>query len=152
MSRLGIHRGPSNDTLHVSQLKPIGYWRNPDDPRTAHLPDPHDHVDPTWDPAERRRVVRYVRRGRVLRSLQGYSWCRFHCGIPDAHTGSADLTDGVYVWPQGYWHYLKAHGVRPPADFLAHVRASCRASPLGRLSYWFRSLRHRGGAVFSTLF
>lgn len=36
--------------------------------------------------------------------------------------GHRDLTDGVYVWPEGLAHYVKAHAVRLPDDFLAHVR------------------------------
>lgn len=35
--------------------------------------------------------------------------------------GVATLTDGVYVWPQGYAHYVVHHAVVPPPHFLAHV-------------------------------
>jgi hypothetical protein len=100
----------------------VGYWCDPDDPKTAMLPDPHDMIDASWDPAERNRVVAYLRAGRELYAFRGSSWCRFRCGVSSRRMGYRDLTDGEYVWPEGFAHYVKAHGVKPPAAFLAHVR------------------------------
>jgi len=86
------------------------------------LPDPKDFVDPSWDPAERGMVIAYLRKGRVLERYFGYSTCRFKCGIDDAEMGDADLTDGTFVWPEGFAHYLEKHNVRPGQDFVTHVR------------------------------
>jgi len=35
--------------------------------------------------------------------------------------GSSDLTDGVYVWPEGLVHYVEKHNVRLPTEFVKHV-------------------------------
>ena len=32
-----------------------------------------------------------------------------------------DLTDGRWVWPQGFAHYVEVHGVRPPQAFLDDI-------------------------------
>ncbi len=90
--------------------------------------DPRDFVDPSWDPLERSRVARHLSAGRVLASYRGMSWCRMGCA-PGSGMGSRDLTDGVYVWPEGYVHYLLLHAVRPPAEFVRHVleRSQARA-------------------------
>jgi hypothetical protein len=37
--------------------------------------------------------------------------------------GSHDLTDGVFVWPEGYAHYIEKHDVKPPREFIEHVLA-----------------------------
>lgn len=105
------------------RLQRVGFWRDPDDPRTDDLPDPHDMVDPAWDPAERAAVIDYLRKAQRGPSAMGYSWCRFRCGIPKNQMGAADFHDDVYAWPEGYPHYLEAHGVKPPEEFLRHVRS-----------------------------
>ena len=35
--------------------------------------------------------------------------------------GGTDLSDGHYVWPFGFAHYVEAHGVKPPQEFIDHV-------------------------------
>jgi hypothetical protein len=39
-----------------------------------------------------------------------------------ADIGSQDLTDGTWLYPEGFVHYLRHHRVKPPADFLEHLR------------------------------
>ena len=104
------------------ELKKVGYWRDPNDASTSSLPTPHDLVDEEWDPAERALVVEHLKAGGVHEVWQGYSWCRFRCGIPDAQLGVFDLTDGEWVWPAGFVHYVEVHAVKPPEAFLEHVR------------------------------
>lgn len=58
-----------------------------------------------------------LRNGQLRNVYKGSSLCRF-CGCVN---GSADLTDGAWVWPEGYAHYLLAHGVVPPQAFVDHV-------------------------------
>jgi hypothetical protein len=36
--------------------------------------------------------------------------------------GNLELTDGVFIWPEGLDHYLLDHGVRLPQWFVDHVR------------------------------
>jgi hypothetical protein len=85
----------------------------------SHLPSVWDYVDPTWDPRERELVLRYVSEPRWRgESCCGYSTCRI-CGKND--NGSADFSDGLYVWPEGFAHYISQHAVRPPRAFIKHV-------------------------------
>ena len=106
----------------VIKLRYIGFWIDPDDPETQHLPDPRQFIDTGWNPRERDQVIRYVRQGEEEDACLGYSWCRFECGIPNEQMGNRDLTDGDYVWPEGYVHYIEKHNVKPPEEFIEHVR------------------------------
>jgi hypothetical protein len=81
------------------------------------LPDVRSFVDPSWDDNERNDVVEHLVRGILVNQTRGLSNCRF-CDRPN---GSAELSDGVYCWPEGLAHYLSEHAVRLPAEFVAHV-------------------------------
>jgi hypothetical protein len=35
--------------------------------------------------------------------------------------GCSALTDGVYVWPEGFAHYIRRHGVKPSDQFINHI-------------------------------
>ncbi len=48
----------------------------------------------------------------------GPSMSRF-CGEA---VGSLELSDGVFIWPEGLAHYVEEHGVRLPARFVNHAR------------------------------
>ncbi|HEY1693182.1 MAG TPA: hypothetical protein VGG39_13535 [Polyangiaceae bacterium] len=107
----------------MNEVVAVGYWRG-SAPGDEALPEPQAFVDPSWDPAERAAVVAYLKRGLVAGAWRGYSDCRFRCGRPDEQMGHRDFTDGAYVWPEGYAHYVEDHGVRPPADFAARALRS----------------------------
>ena len=76
-------------------------------------------VDPKWNEDEREMIVGYLKWGLVARAYCGPSMCRF-CGI---RNGSLELTDGVFVWPEGLAHYVAEHHVRLPHRFVEHVDA-----------------------------
>jgi ankyrin repeat protein len=114
-------------------LRSIGFWRAGPEPDGSGLPHPREAIDEEWPPAERARVVRYLRRGRPIAAYLGYSHCRLECGIPWHFMGSRDLSDGVWVWPEGYAHYVEHHGVRPPPELLAEI-----ADRLPWLPPWWR--------------
>ena len=101
-------------------LKRVGYWRSPAEPA---LPDPHEYVDASWDAVERERVIFYLDNGYYLYGWCGFSWCRFGCPN-DAEMGSSDLTDGTWLFPEGLVHYVRRHALKPPEDFLQHMRES----------------------------
>jgi hypothetical protein len=108
-------------------LRRIGYWRQVGryergDHSDYLLSNPCELVDPTWNPDIKRSVVTYLRNGKVLACCMGYSYCRFHCGISDNMMGSCELTDGVWLWPEGLPHYVEVHSVRLPADFINHMQ------------------------------
>ncbi|MCA9682919.1 MAG: ankyrin repeat domain-containing protein, partial [Myxococcales bacterium] len=109
----------------------IGYWSSSNDPRTL--------VDPSWPLRERVRLATYLRRGEVLNYWLGFSHCRFDCGIPPQCTGTKDLGDECYIWPEGLPHYIEEHAVRLPAEFLAHVAPRLPwLWPWWRLGLWWR--------------
>lgn len=124
---------PDNPTIKDGR-KYIGYWHSITiDPKTLKLgkpghdfnqyqkfglPVPNAFIDNGWSPADRFKIVNYLKQGKVDNGWMGWSWCRFGC--PD-DLGSTDLTDGTYVWPEGFAHYVEKHGVKPPQEFLQHV-------------------------------
>jgi len=115
-------------------LKAIGYWKVYPwkDPsgnvimdgfhqkqveKYASLPDPKDYIDNAWREDHRRLVATYLKTQPAIESWRGSSSCRL-CGI---HNGSQCLGDDVFIWPQGFAHYVEAHSVRPPEEFINHV-------------------------------
>lgn len=92
--------------------KRVGYWSGEQPPDSL--------VDLTWDRTERKAVVAYLLSGKIKDRWRGGARCR----ICDAPNGSTCLTDGVYVWPEGFAHYVEEHDVKPPQDFIDHVFAA----------------------------
>lgn len=122
----------------VRMLREIGFWTSTATEKRAgdDFPDPRRLVDEQWKAqllsAERSRLKWYLTRGAFVESHElAYSYCRFEDCQAAMTTpkvmGACTMTDGVYCWPEGYWHYVDYHGVRPPADFLAHVVAHYNA-------------------------
>lgn len=104
-----------------ANLKNIGFWH---DLHCPSLPHPREFVDPSWNAAERAVVLAYLktRKGRTVTGRRGSSRCR----ICDCSNGSEDFSDGVYLWPSGYAHYVEVHHVKPPQAFIEHVVAGQR--------------------------
>lgn len=122
-------------------LKALGYWKPNSDPNknlpwpfdqdvseSMSLPDPRDHVGTWEDDYVKQRIVAYVKNAPAIIHWKGWSECRFGCpairgGIYASalDLGSACLSDGTYVWPEGFYHYLDVHNVIPPRAFLMHV-------------------------------
>ncbi len=105
--------------------KLIGYWKyastyeakETGDDFNNILPNPKDYIDTSWDICERNKIINYLENGKRLAMYLGLSPCR----ICNGYFGSKDLTDNVYIWPEGFVHYLKEHGVKPPQEFIEHV-------------------------------
>jgi hypothetical protein len=98
------------------KLKPVGFWYTG---TGSMLPHPDEHRDGVWSQKERRAVLAYLRTGQVKMRYMGFAFCR--CGCEDPVPGSADMTDGVWVWPEGLAHYIEEHNVRLPVEFVAHI-------------------------------
>ncbi len=99
------------------ELKRVGFWNNANNDYPQY-PLVSSCVDPSWEDHERAAVIDYLHTvGRRESSYRGMSICRC-CG---RHNGSEERTDGVYLWPSGFAHYLIEHDVKPPQDFLDHV-------------------------------
>jgi hypothetical protein len=105
----------SQSNERAPKLIRIGYWRGPS---ADGWPDPAQFVDPDWSEEEREIVAAYVKWGLVATAWCGPSRCRL-CGVLN---GSVELTDGTYIWPEGLFHYVAAHRVRLPREFVLHVR------------------------------
>lgn len=99
--------------------------QHPDQPRRKHKVlgywsedvNPCDYVDESWDEEQRNAVILYLDSYDSLYWWRGSSRCRF-C---DIRNGSRCQSDGTYVWPSGFSHYLLEHGVKPPQEFILHV-------------------------------
>lgn len=99
------------------ELTLIGYWRSEAGdgrPGDGRWPSPATFVDSSWDVDERDSVADYLGRGFVVRAYMGYSPCRL-CDLET--NGNLELSDGVYVWPEGLEHYVRDHAVRLPEPF-----------------------------------
>ena len=94
------------------QLRVIGYWKSADEPD---LPDPRDFIDAQWTSDDRGWVSAYFRYGILARAYMGPSVCRI-CG---ARNGSREYTDGTFLWPEGFVHYIVEHDVKPPDEVIA---------------------------------
>jgi hypothetical protein len=92
----------------------IGYWHSAYEPD---WPDPRDFIDSRWNDQERNLVASYLEQGDVPWVEAGLSTCRL-CGKSN---GSAELTDGVFLWPEGLAHYVRDHSVRLPDEVISHM-------------------------------
>jgi hypothetical protein len=79
---------------------------------------PRRVVDPSWEKADRPRIVYYLSTAREVAHGGGVSYCRFGCGT----NGSSEQSDGVWLWPEGLAHYVDCHDVRLPGEFVLHMR------------------------------
>jgi hypothetical protein len=106
-------------------LQLIGYWKVT---LRDSYPFPQE-VEFALEPDVREQLVRYLDAGIRLHQFRGFSSCRYGCGV----NGSAELSDGVWLWPEGLAHYLREHRVGLPPEFLRHA---CRpgAAPLQGLT------------------
>jgi len=96
----------------------IGFWIT--DVGDEKRPAPQELVGGM--PAEQReRLANYLATGTTHVSYLGYAWCRFGCGIEPKRIGFRDLTDGIWVWPEGLAHYVREHGVVLPDEFVKHA-------------------------------
>jgi len=106
--RSNANVGPTQDD---PLLRRIGYWKSclRDD-----FPFPQElRAEYSSELAD--KLVTYLESGKLFESYLGSSWCRFGC--PGGY-GSAELTDGVWLWPAGLAHYVRHHSVALPTDFV----------------------------------
>ena len=104
-------------------MKLIGYWI--EDLKDEEFCAPQEVVG-FLPPEVRTRLANYLDAGTVDwgNSQFGFSWCRFFCGASDREMGSKELTDGCWIWPEGLSHYVRAHGILLPEEFVAHALAN----------------------------
>lgn len=133
----------------MKSVRLMGYWYSDSQPA---WPDPRRFIDETQNPEIRARVVTYLESGEMFVAACGLSPCRL-CGC---RNGCAEHSDGYYCWPSGLAHYVKAHAVRLPGEFVEHVLANRPALPPPGIdsglvidTSWWRSKTgwHDGGSI-----
>lgn len=99
----------------------VGFWPSGQEGVVAvqEASDPSFASDPAYS-----AVLWYVQRPERQTYYKGWSNCRV-CGRMN---GSADYHRDGYTWPEGYAHYITAHGVRPPQQFIAAAVKAYRRS------------------------
>jgi hypothetical protein len=106
------------DKLDPSPYKRVGYWRSADGKDFLECPVVQECIDRRWFGRERNQVILYLKlKHKFAADYMGSSTCRI-CG--DINNGSADKTDGTWVWPEGLPHYIIIHFVKPPQEFIDH--------------------------------
>ena len=114
-----VNMGGVIGAFHPDTPKMVGFWDESNRPQ--------DRVDPTWNLRERAIVLGYLKTGRESNAYKGSSWCRFKChGLERDGLGSCDLTDGTWIWPEGFAHYVEMHNVKPPIEFVQYVLTKYR--------------------------
>lgn len=98
-------------------LRRIGYWGSG---APGALPDPVSLAGAEWVETEREDVEDYLGRGFVSSASLGREQCRL-CG---RQNGSLELSDGTFCWPEGLRHYVQAHSLALPREFIDHVVSS----------------------------
>lgn len=94
-----------------AHLRRIGFWTTrPGDG----LPDPRTIQSPTWERGRREVIGGYLAGGTVISDIAPLHECLI-CGVA---AGFRERTDGVWWWPEGLAHYVVAHGVKLPAEFI----------------------------------
>ena len=103
--------------MNNDRLKIIGYWHSLSEPD---FPDPANFIDDLRDNSVKEYTLKYLRAGIKTNAIHlGSSWCRFRCG--NQNLGSAEYTDGQYVWPEGLQHYVEHHNLRLPQIILDKI-------------------------------
>ena len=107
----------------IHRLSLIGYWSSPTELAewSAGWPDPRD-LTGAWNTDDRRAVLAHLRRGKVFRGFAGMSGCP---DLPERQiSGSEELSDAVWAWPDGLDHYVEMHNIRLPEALVATARRS----------------------------
>lgn len=94
-----------------ARLRLIGYWASDS---SAEWPVVNTWIDRNWEPRERDAVIEWLSSGERVIQWLGWSKCRV-CGC---NNGDTDLSDGVYLWPDGLLHYVRSHHIRMPRAFI----------------------------------
>ncbi|MEZ6185835.1 MAG: hypothetical protein R3F62_12600 [Planctomycetota bacterium] len=96
-------------------VRMLGFWIVSVDGPLA-VCTPQTLVGEPYTSGERAELVRFLRGGSRYLQFRGYSWCRCACDAPVPELGSGHWRRGDWAWPEGFAHYVEAHGVRVPEE------------------------------------
>lgn len=119
-------------------MRYIGRWIS--SLKDTEYPPPHELVG-EYDSTLKPKIVNYLDTGHVLHVYRGYASCLFRCNYSEPFT---EKTDGNWIWPSDLAHYVQAHNVLLPAEFIADAVTSTGhrmfdeewRSQYGDLGYW----------------
>jgi hypothetical protein len=94
-----------------SKLIPVGYWQSSNEPDLP-MPDSNDSVE------HEAEIVHYLKNNREINAYRGSSPCRI---CDKRNNGSKEMSDGIYIWPQGLAHYVEEHKTTLPPEFVQHI-------------------------------
>lgn len=97
----------------ISEKIRIGYWRQTED-SNEDLPWP---VIRKISPETKELVLKFLRAGIGVNHWKGWSNCRI-CGKMN---GDTCLSNGGFVYPEGYAHYIEEHDVMPDSQLLVKL-------------------------------
>lgn len=104
----------------MKELFAIGYWH---EDYLDYLPNPNDLINNGfWQNKDKTRVIDYLKSADIQSQYQGHSYCRIKNGPEDSAMGSADLSDGYWIWPEGLWVYVNYYDVMLPEDFIVYMQ------------------------------
>lgn len=99
-------------------MRYLGRWIN--SLRDSKYPPPQELVGEYEDKIQS-KIVNYLNNGHILNVYRGQTFCLFRC---NHHQSFVELTDGRWVWPRDLAHYVHAHSVQLPPDFIADALSS----------------------------
>lgn len=103
-------------------LNMVGYWVGGFDEGAKKYIHPSIIIDSTWHNEDKAKIIGYLKQGIPFWHDLGYSFCRFEDGPPDDQMGSMDLTDGIWLWPEGLYIYVEKFNIRLPDEFYDHMK------------------------------
>ncbi len=98
--------------LHSQQ---VGYWQSNQFDKDARKREVSAMIDKEWASSEEAQIVAKYLQAGIVETDWGSS---AKCELCDEILGSHDMRgpDGRWKYPEGYEHYILAHGVKPPQE------------------------------------
>lgn len=94
----------------------VGFWKSAEEPDLP-VPVAREAGDRSFLKRTFLRSLTSVEELATEASYKGVSKCRI-CGC---RNGSTEYSYGKYVWPSGLRHYVEAHDVQLPSDFVDFI-------------------------------
>lgn len=96
-----------------------GFWKSREEPV---LPFPFKYPM-EWDEDGFVEAILKVQ-NHVEKNLKHVSYCKgfSECRMCEKANGCAEFEHGGWVWPSGFLHYVRGHGVRPSLAFEEFIR------------------------------
>lgn len=113
----------------VDKLRMVGFWSLGG--LRPYYPHPRLLASPEWERHRLSKIADYLRSGVSVAEYLGYSHCRFPDGPSGAEMGCRELSDGVWVWPEGLSIYVNEYSVRLPDEFVEHMAKNGFEIPVG---------------------